>query len=165
MMPATASALDAPASSFAPMHTQRRDIPLVVQILSTLLFGAFAIVAVVMAFNAFWPAGAAIAIVLAWRGGFAPHSARAVSVDEIVAQLRMLSPEAETRRSGNASFDAYRADVLNRLEEEQTRFDAFLGRLREAKDKSEFDRFMDQRAYEGERSSGEDRETETRSLR
>lgn len=50
------------------------------------------------------------------------------------------------RPSGNTAFDAYKAETLRRLEEEQTAFEAFLQRLREAKDKSEFDAFMDERA-------------------
>ncbi len=48
--------------------------------------------------------------------------------------------------SGNSAFDAYKSDTLRRLEEEQEAFSAFLQRLREAKDKSEFDTFMDDRA-------------------
>ena len=47
---------------------------------------------------------------------------------------------------GNTAFDAYKADTLRRLEEEQDAFEAFLQRLREAKDKAEFDQFMDDRA-------------------
>ena len=35
---------------------------------------------------------------------------------------------------------------LKRLEDEQHAFETFLQRLREAKDKQEFDRFMDERA-------------------
>lgn len=50
------------------------------------------------------------------------------------------------RPSGNSAFDAYKADTLRRLEDEQGKFEAFLERLREAKDKSEFDQFMDERA-------------------
>lgn len=50
--------------------------------------------------------------------------------------------------SGNAAFDSYKADMLRRLEEEQTAFEAFLERLRDAKDKSEFDAFMADRAKE-----------------
>jgi hypothetical protein len=38
--------------------------------------------------------------------------------------------------------------MLRRLEDEQTAFEAFLQRLREAKDKSEFDAFMADRAKE-----------------
>lgn len=48
--------------------------------------------------------------------------------------------------SGNAAFDAYKAETLHRLEEEQGNFEAFLKRLRDAKDKAEFDDFMDERA-------------------
>jgi hypothetical protein len=48
--------------------------------------------------------------------------------------------------SGNSAFDAYKADTLRRLEEEQDAFEAFLQRLRDAKDKAEFDQFMDDRA-------------------
>jgi hypothetical protein len=47
--------------------------------------------------------------------------------------------------SGNRAFDEYRAETLRRLEEEQKEFAEFLERLRFAKDKSEFDQFMDER--------------------
>jgi hypothetical protein len=47
--------------------------------------------------------------------------------------------------SGNAAFDEYRAETLRRLEEEQSEFLAYLERLRQAKDKSEFDAFMAER--------------------
>jgi len=50
------------------------------------------------------------------------------------------------RPTGNAAFDAYKADTLRRLQEEQDSFESFLERLRAAKDKSEFDAFMDERA-------------------
>ena len=48
--------------------------------------------------------------------------------------------------TGNTAFDSYRDATLRRLEEEQAEFEAFLERLREAKDKAEFDQFMDERA-------------------
>jgi hypothetical protein len=44
--------------------------------------------------------------------------------------------------SGNAAFDEYREQTLRRLEEEQKEFFEYLERLRKAKDKEEFDRFM-----------------------
>ena len=44
--------------------------------------------------------------------------------------------------SGNQAFDAYRADTISRMEEEQREFQAFLERLRQARDKAEFDAFM-----------------------
>lgn len=50
------------------------------------------------------------------------------------------------RPSGNSAFDSYRADTLRRLEEEQEAFESFLQRLRAAKDKTEFDAFMEDRA-------------------
>jgi hypothetical protein len=51
------------------------------------------------------------------------------------------------RPSGNRAFDEYRTETLNRLEEEQREFMEFLERLRQAKDKAEFDQFMaDRRA-------------------
>ena len=59
---------------------------------------------------------------------------------------RMVNPMTTMRSPGNAAFDAYKSDTLRRLEEEQHNFEAFLERLREAKDKSEFDQFMEERA-------------------
>jgi hypothetical protein len=47
--------------------------------------------------------------------------------------------------SGNRAFDEYRTDTLRRLEEEQREFREFLDRLRFAKDKTEFDQFMNER--------------------
>lgn len=50
-----------------------------------------------------------------------------------------------TTSSGNEAFDDYREQALNRLEEEQREFQAFLERLRKARDKDEFDAFMAER--------------------
>ena len=47
--------------------------------------------------------------------------------------------------SGNRAFDDYRAETLKRLEEEQREFVEYLERLRQAKDKQEFDQFMAER--------------------
>jgi hypothetical protein len=46
------------------------------------------------------------------------------------------------RSSGNSAFDEYRAETLRRLEDEEREFREFLERLRQAKDKAEFDQFM-----------------------
>ena len=40
------------------------------------------------------------------------------------------------------AFDAYREETLKRLEDEHSQFLDFLRKLREAKDKAEFDQFM-----------------------
>ena len=47
--------------------------------------------------------------------------------------------------SGNRAFDDYRSETLRRLEDEQREFKEFLERLRFAKDRSEFDQFMNER--------------------
>jgi hypothetical protein len=47
--------------------------------------------------------------------------------------------------SGNRAFDDYRTDTLRRLEDEQREFKEFLERLRFAKDRAEFDQFMNER--------------------
>lgn len=52
--------------------------------------------------------------------------------------------------SGNNAFDEYREDTLRRLEEEQKEFRSFLDRLRQAKDKAEFDQFMAERRRNAE---------------
>ena len=47
--------------------------------------------------------------------------------------------------SGNHAFDEYRTETLKRLEEEQLEFREFLARLRFARDRAEFDQFMNER--------------------
>jgi hypothetical protein len=47
--------------------------------------------------------------------------------------------------SGNRAFDEYRSETLRRLEDEQKDFVAYLERLRQARDKQEFDQFMAER--------------------
>lgn len=47
--------------------------------------------------------------------------------------------------TGNSAFDTYREETLKRLEDEHREFVDFLQKLREAKDKTEFDQFMEQR--------------------
>lgn len=51
-----------------------------------------------------------------------------------------------SRSTGNAAFDAYKADTIERLQREQQEFEDFLRRLREARDKAEFDQYMEDRA-------------------
>ena len=94
------------------------------------------IAAMVVGFIAFWPIGLALLAYLIWsKRMFTSCSS---------SRNRVESHNAAT--TGNAAFDAYRAETLRRLEDEQEAFDAFLRRLREARDKSEFDQFMDERA-------------------
>jgi hypothetical protein len=53
--------------------------------------------------------------------------------------------DRQSASTGNRAFDEYRQDTLRRLEEEQREFQDFLDRLRQAKDKAEFDQFMAER--------------------
>ena len=95
------------------------------------------IASMVLGFVFFWPVGFALLAYMIWS-------------------KRMFSSKCPTRRmsrsmgrmktTGNTAFDSYKADMLKRLEDEQHAFETFLERLREAKDKSEFDAFMDERA-------------------
>ena len=44
--------------------------------------------------------------------------------------------------SGNRAFDEYRSETLRRLEDEQKEFVEYLDRLRQARDRQEFEQFM-----------------------
>ncbi|SIS90056.1 DUF2852 domain-containing protein [Phaeovulum vinaykumarii] len=65
---------------------------------------------------------------------------------------------AHFRPTGNTAFDRYREDTLARLEREQEDFEAFLQRLREARDKAEFDQYMEERARAAANTPREDRD-------
>ena len=97
------------------------------------------IAAMVLGFILFWPVGLAILAYMIW--GKQMFNASRKSCGWQAASHRMA-----LRPSGNSAFDAYKAETLKRLEEEQAAFDDFLRRLREAKDKTEFDAFMDERS-------------------
>ena len=96
------------------------------------------IAAMVLGFILFWPIGLVLLAYMIWGKkmfGSSCNNGRASG--------------GSTRlggSSGNAAFDAYKADTLKRLEDEQAAFGAFLDRLREAKDKAEFDAFMEDRS-------------------
>ena len=105
--------------------------------------------AMVLGFIFFWPVGLALLAYMIW-------SKRMFSKGSCVARRHSMSARyAAMKPSGNSAFDAYKEETLRRLEDEQDAFQAFLERLRAAKDKSEFDQFMDERARSA-RSSGND---------
>ncbi len=54
------------------------------------------------------------------------------------------------RRTGNTAFDNYREETLNRLEEERQAFSDYLQRLREARDREEFDGWMKEHKDKGD---------------
>ncbi len=90
------------------------------------------IAAMVLGFILFWPIGLALLAYMIWSKRMFKGSCAS----------RTRHAHAAFKSSGNSAFDAYKAETLRRLEEEQDSFEAFLQRLREAKDKAEFDQFM-----------------------
>lgn len=92
------------------------------------------IAAMVLGFILFWPVGLALLAYMIWGKQMFGKSCRS----------KLNHGSGALRSSGNSAFDAYKTDMLKRLEDEQAAFDSFLKRLREAKDKSEFDMFMDE---------------------
>ncbi|MCT4608766.1 MAG: DUF2852 domain-containing protein [Pelagimonas sp.] len=98
------------------------------------------IAAMVLGFIFFWPVGLALLAYMIWSKRMFSKSCRHHARHDARRQAW-----AAMKPSGNMAFDAYKAETLRRLENEQEAFEAFLGRLREAKDKAEFDQFMDDR--------------------
>lgn len=65
------------------------------------------------------------------------------------AERKWHRARATFKSTGNAAFDEYREETLRRLEDEADEFQAFLKRLRAARDQAEFDQFMDERKKPG----------------
>lgn len=104
------------------------------------------IAAMVLGFIFFWPVGLALLAYMIWSKRMFSNPCRARRSGHAMTHLRP---------TGNSAFDAYKADTLRRLEEEQDKFESFLQRLREAKDKAEFDEFMEDRARAARRDGDE----------
>ena len=89
------------------------------------------IAAMVLGFIAAWPLGLALLTYMIWSNR--------------MFATRRSAPSARAVTTGNTAFDAYRDQTLKRLEDEHAEFMSFLEKLREAKDKAEFDQFMETR--------------------
>jgi Protein of unknown function (DUF2852) len=59
--------------------------------------------------------------------------------------VRVDATEARSYEPRRTAFDEYRADTFRRLEDDQREFQDFVDRLRAARDKAEFDQFMNER--------------------
>jgi hypothetical protein len=105
------------------------------------------IAAMVLGFILFWPVGLALLAYMIWSKRMFNKSCPSRGMSQTFTAMRP---------SGNTAFDAYKTETLRRLEEEQENFEAFLERLRESKDKAEFDQFMEDRA----RTAKKERESE-----
>lgn len=93
------------------------------------------IAAMVLGFILFWPVGLALLFYMIWS--------KRMSSPKSCTSWRNRSQSNGT--SGNSAFDAYRDETMRRLEEEQDAFQTFMQRLRNARDKAEFDQFMNDR--------------------
>jgi hypothetical protein len=113
----------------------------------------------VLGFIVFWPIGLAILAYLIWSGrmgcgssgNFEQWQARQAERWERRRERwegkmrRWGSCQGGPRPSGNRAFDEYRQEALRRLESEASEFREFLERLRMARDRAEFDEFMQER--------------------
>ncbi|MCJ1901912.1 MULTISPECIES: DUF2852 domain-containing protein [Paracoccus] len=98
------------------------------------------IAAMILAFIACWPLGLAILGYMIWSKRM--FSCRHRHHHHRHGRSHGLGYAAPT---GNTAFDAYREETLKRLEDEHREFLDFLQKLREAKDKAEFDQFIQSR--------------------
>ena len=104
----------------------------------------------VVSFILFWPIGLALLIYTMWS--------RRMFCSRHGHYGRWYAPEGHDSRrhhhsfswgrrssSGNVAFDEYREETLRKLDEEQREFREYLDKLRSAKDRAEFDQFMNER--------------------
>lgn len=104
------------------------------------------IAATILAFVAVWPLGLALLAYLIWsKRMFSCRHRHDHRHDH-----RNMRHNGFSAQTGNSAFDAYREETLKRLEDEHSEFLDFLKKLREAKDKAEFDQFMKGRDTERE---------------
>ena len=106
------------------------------------------IAAMVLGFIAFWPIGLALLAYMIWSKQMFSKSC--------ATRSNRSSYRTTMRSSGNSAFDAYKTETLRRLEDEQRSFEEFLERLRDAKDKAEFDQFMNERARKARSDDADD---------
>ena len=110
----------------------------------------------VLGFMVWWPLGLTVLAFSIWSGrmGCWNHSGHWQNkMDRMQSKVDRMRSRMEqgsgfwgqAPSSGNHAFDEYRTDTLRRLEEEQREFKEFLERLRFAKDRGEFDQFMNER--------------------
>lgn len=110
----------------------------------------------ILGFIFWWPAGLALLFFMIWSrrmgcGGYGRGHWRRGRMNEMYDSAeRWFRGHHREGRSGNRAFDEYRMETLRRLEEEQHEFMDFLRRLREAKDKAEFDQFLAERRHRPE---------------
>jgi hypothetical protein len=127
----------------------------------------FEIVAMVLGFIVFWPIGLAILFFKMWqrRSGYSGDLQTAAQEKWRDARNAMSGGPWSGRRgfystTGNLAFDEWKQAEIARLEEERRKlqeahreFSAFVENIRRAKDREEFERFMN-RPTDGAPGSG-----------
>jgi len=125
-------------------------------------WSALTITLMVLGFILFWPLGLAVLGYILWgeKFGGSPEKAQAYwnkgkswcSSNKGAHRMGNTNRSYGMTSSGNAAFDDYRAEQLRRLEEERARLDTeidafheYMANLNKAKDREEFDRFMNER--------------------
>ncbi len=104
----------------------QRSIPAFVQLVAIVFFAAFAISTSIVAMNKFLWAGIGLALVFGYFWTQMPILNGRSNIEDVVEALGPNKDRAKGSPSGNRSFDAYRSDLLNRLEQEQSNFNTFL---------------------------------------
>ena len=150
-------------------HTREASMPIVSKLdeLGTAAWIALTIIGFVI----WWPVGLALLAFTIGSGRMACWNHRHMArwqdkMDRMQGKMDRMRERMETSggggwwgtppSSGNRAFDEYRAETLRRLEDEQREFKEFLHRLRQAKDKAEFDMFMaERRSGNGTAGAGE----------
>jgi hypothetical protein len=106
------------------------------------------ITAMILGFIAWWPIGLGILAYLVWSGRMrcwkqgGPGRWQNEGKERMREAMGRWCGTGRGHSSGNHAFDEYRQETLRRLEDEEREFKEFLDRLRQAKDKAEFDQFM-----------------------
>ena len=113
------------------------------------------IVAMVLGFILFWPIGLALLLYMIFGKRMFSHGCRNNRARSGFNEAMNINRRHGFRSSGNTAFDAYKSETLKRLMDEQEQFEAFLDRLRAAKDQREFDTFMDERAEAARADAGD----------
>ena len=118
------------------------------------------IVAMVLGFILFWPIGLAFLLYMIFGKRMFSHGCRNTRARSGFNEAMNINRRHGFRSSGNTAFDAYKSETLKRLMDEQEQFEAFLDRLRAAKDQREFDTFMDERAEVARADAGDAEEAD-----
>lgn len=98
--------------------------------------------AVVLGFWLFWPLGPAVLAYLAWTGRLRAMNHGPGQWSNLRGRALPWTSFGSAAPSGRGAFDDHRAQALRRLEGEQKEFQAYLERLRRARDEAEFDQFV-----------------------